>query len=58
VHEELLVRGLKRPGAQTTGNDHCNPGTPHGYVSIADMHRPLIQSPHRLKNGYHAEDTT
>jgi len=54
----LFVSGPKCPHAQAAGNDHCNPGDPHWYVDTSDMHRPLIQRPHSLKNGYHAEEST
>jgi len=54
----LFVSGLKRPGAQAASNDHCNPGTPHWYVDTRDMHRPLIQGPHSVKNGDHTEENT
>jgi len=54
----LFASGLKCPDAQAAGNDHCNPGTPHGYVNISDMHRPLIQGPHSLKNGNPTEENT
>ena len=54
----LFVSGPKCPDAQAASNDHCNPGTPHWYVDTSDIHRPLIQSPHSLKNGYHTEEDT
>ena len=54
----LFVSGPKCPHAQTASNDHCNPGNPRWYVDTSDKYRPLIQSPHSLKNGYHAEENT
>jgi hypothetical protein len=54
----LPVRRSKCPDAQATSNDHCNPGSPHRNFNASDMHRPLIQSPHGLKNGDHSEETT
>jgi hypothetical protein len=54
----LFVSRPKCPHAQAASNDHCNPGTPHRYVDTSNMHRPLIQRPHSLKNGYHAEENT
>ena len=54
----LLAAGLKCPDAQAARNDHSNPGAPHRYVNASDLHWPLIQSPHNMKNGYYAEENT
>jgi hypothetical protein len=54
----LFVSGPKCPYAQAAGDHHSNPGDPDGYVDTSDMHRPLIQCPHSLKNGYHTEEGT
>jgi hypothetical protein len=53
----LFVSGPKCPHAQAASNDRCDPGGPHRHVETCDMHRPLIQSPHRLKRRYDAEDS-
>jgi hypothetical protein len=54
----LFVSRPKCPHAQAAGNDYGNPGTPHRHVDTSHIHRPLIQSPYSLKNGYHTEDST
>jgi len=54
----LFASGLKCPDAQAAGNDHCNPGTPHGYADPSDLHWPLIQGPHSLKKSYRTEEDT
>ena len=54
----LFVPGPKCPHAQAASNGHCDPGNPHWHVETCDLHRPLIQSPHSLNHGYHAEENT
>jgi len=54
----LLAAGLKCPDAQAARNDHADPGAPHWYVKPSDLHRPLIEGPHNMKNGYYAEENT
>jgi hypothetical protein len=54
----LFLSRPKSPRAQAASNDYCNPGTPHRYIDTSHMHRPLIQSPYSLNNGYQTEENT
>ena len=58
VSASLFVSGPKCPHAQAASNNYYNPRTPHRYVDASHMHRPLIQSPHSLNNGYYTEENT